>query len=99
MKDQWLIDHGRRAVDGTYKRIDAVVEDRIPVKIRRSSGEMVSGYVLENARVVAIVAWGVGAEGWSQDGCCKYRLLPGVMSKTVKVDDLLAWNPDLGAPP
>ena len=98
MKDQWLIDHERRAEDGTYRRIDAVVEDRTPVKIKRSSGEMVSGYVLENARVVAIVAWGVGAEKWSQDGC-KYRLPPGVMSKTVKVDDLLAWNPWLGAQP
>ncbi len=62
--------------------------------IKRTSGEMVAGYVMENANVVAIVAWGPGAEKWWREGC-HYRVPPGVMSKRVKIDDLLEWNPNL----
>ena len=89
--DQELIDLARRIADGIDDRITAAVKARAPVQIRRSSGEMVTGYVLENAGVSAIVAWGAGAERWLLDGD-KYRLPPGVMSKTVKVNDLVSWN-------
>lgn len=88
----WLTSLEERVANGTHDRLSAVVANRTPVQIKRTSGEMVTGYAIENAGVVVIVAWGDGAESWwAVPG--GYRLAPGVMSKTVATEDFLQWNP------
>mgnify|MGYP001287833854 CR=1 FL=1 len=88
----WLINLEERVANGTHDRLSAIVESRTPVQIKRTSGEMATGYVIENAGVVVQVAWGNGAETWWREGG-GYRVPPGVMSKTVPTEDFLEWNP------
>jgi hypothetical protein len=100
MKDQWLVDHERRVADGTYKRIDAAIKCRTPVQIKRTSGEMVTGIVASygHAGLSCVVAWGDGVEGVTVDiGADRVRCPEGVSCKHVRTEDLIAWNPWLGA--
>jgi hypothetical protein len=52
----------RWAANGTFDRIGAVIRERTPVQIKRTNGEMVTGYAIENgfAGMGLTVAWGAG---------------------------------------
>jgi hypothetical protein len=91
-------DLNRWIANGTLDRIAAAIRDRTPVQIKRTSGEMVTGYAVENgfAGMGVSVAWGPGAEEWTREGG-GYRFPKGVNSKVVRTEDLLAWNPWFGA--
>jgi hypothetical protein len=87
-------DRERWIANGTFDRIDAAIKDRTPVQIRRTSGEMVTGYALENGfgGMGISVTWGPLAHEWSRhDG--GYRLPKGCMSKVVTTEEFLTWNP------
>jgi hypothetical protein len=91
-------DRERWIANGTFERLDAAIKDRTPVQIKRTSGEMVTGYAVENgfAGMGVSVAWGTGADEWTREGG-GYRFPKGVNSKVVRTEDLIAWNPWLGA--
>lgn len=92
-------DRERWIANGTFKRLDAAIKDRTPVQIKRSSGEMVTGYAIENgfAGMGVSVAWGPGAAEWRAEGG-GYRFPQGVQNKVVNTEDFLEWNPAIAGP-
>lgn len=93
-------DRARWAASGVFKRIDAAIAERTPVQIKRSSGEMVIGYAIENGfgGMGVSVAWGPGADEWWAEGG-GYRFPQGVQSKIVHTEDFLQWNPSIAGTP
>jgi hypothetical protein len=90
-RERWI-------ANGTFKRIATAIKDRTPVQIKRSSGEMVTGYAIENGfgGMGVSVAWGSGADEWVyRDG--RYHFPPGVgvQNKVVHTEDFLEWNPSI----
>jgi hypothetical protein len=90
----------RWAANGTFDRIGAVIRERTPVQIKRTNGEMVTGYAIENgfAGMGLTVAWGPGAAEWQAEGG-GYRFPQGVQSKVVATEDFLEWNPAIAGEP
>lgn len=88
-RDRW-------AASGVFKRLEAVIAERTPVQIKRSTGEMVTGYVFEVGfgGMGLQVVWGVDAQYWApRPG--GYTLPKGCKSKVVNTEDFLEWNPTL----
>jgi hypothetical protein len=87
-------DRERWIANGTFDRIDAAIRDRTPVQIRRTSGEMVTGYAAANGfgGMGLTVVWGHGANEWTPSHG-DIRVPKGVMSKVVTTEDFLTWNP------
>jgi hypothetical protein len=82
---------------GVFDRLDAAIKERTPVRIKRSSGEMVTGYAMENGfgGMGISVTWGPGASEWVyRDG--RYHLPDGCSCKVVHTEDFLEWNPAIG---
>jgi hypothetical protein len=91
----WAENRSRWIASGAFDRITAAIAGRTPINVKRTSGETVTGYALCNGYGGAgvLLAWGDGAERWEEIRLDRYRLPPGVMSKTVPTEDFLEWNP------
>lgn len=90
----------RWLANGAFTRLDEAIRTRRLVNIRRSSGEMVMGYVAANGHggMSVGLVWGPGAERWYLQGDW-IRVGPGVQSKTVPTEDFLSWNPEIASKP
>jgi hypothetical protein len=81
--------------DGTMARVDQAREARTPVRIRRSSGEFVTGIICAwgHGGLSHVVAWGPGAEGVTVDSTADLvHFPPGVPGKRVDTADLLEFK-------
>lgn len=90
----------RWLANGTFERIDEAIKNRTLVNIKRSSGDMVTGYIAANGHggMSVGLVWGPGAADWYLDGGY-IRVDSDVMSKTVPTEDFLAWNPAIAGEP
>lgn len=95
-KPDYVIDLERWRDDGTFDRLTAARDSRSPIRIKRSSGEFVTGVIAAwgHGGLSHMVAWGDGADQY-ESNVGHVRFPPGVHSKHVKTEDLLAWNPSL----
>lgn len=88
LRDKWF-------KDGTYRRIEDAVESKTPLKIRRSSGEMVDGLIArcDLGGVSCVVAWGPGSDQATTDAAGVVRFPCPVHNKRVDMAEIVDWNP------
>lgn len=84
----------RWRADGTLERLSNAIDTRAPIKIRRSSGEVVDGMlvILGHGGLTAAVAWG---DRLDEVTSSSFILPDGVLGKTIRTEHLLEANPDL----
>ncbi len=88
----------RWKANGLLARLWLAADKREPIQIKRSSGEMIDGFVVcyGCGGLSASVVWGENAADTTVDyGADRCRFPPGVQSKNVHTHDLLDWNPAL----
>lgn len=81
-ESNWLAHLKQCRDNGTLDRLSVALANRQDVRVRRSSGAM-QWWTLNN--------WGHAGRSWS----VKLEHVDGDLFKTIRLEDLLAWNPEL----